>query len=784
MTETDGFAVSNTGEITGLIGSYSNSIPNNCIYTPGTADNTMNVLRETRSANIDVGAGIGQIGLNDIDNWPFIQLYNLNPTGNVVVQYNKGGGVQTTILTFDTVDQFANMELDSTVYPLSAQVYATITDVWLNIDPTDEDSWTFQTNTANPATMYQMFDEHGAAQGDSVVGGAIDIQPVASDLMCEDNCILLLEPNSQGPGVNIVTIQDNEDTQIFLSGDPESISSAHTSQISSGTYPITITEQSSRSGVFVTYDEADVSTLRITNTASAGSSASIDYNEAPLTILVGTPPPEPPISESTYFKLVGVESHSQNLYGAHDVDVANGFAYIPAISSNRLSVVDVSDVTDPAVVGTVFNMNSMTVPNQVKVVENYAYVNSQVGRALTVIDVSSPFHPFIHSFVDYPNALSYPVSLDIENNYAFVGDGLHPDILVIDISDVSNPMIANEFSVPDVQNTRTVDVKNNLLYVVEQSVTLDDNSLSIIDISDKLNPLVLGHLDDSLLFNSHSVHVEEDYAYVLSLGASQLVIIDISDKSNPFIVGSVRDGQTMGGANSVQVIGDFAFVTSWHSNSITMIDVSDKTAPVIIDSLTLSDNDDRPRSLQIVDNYAYITASHTNALFVVEITFPAPVFCNDLTIDELISSGVYNVIDNRDGHLDGTTIKGTNGDDLILASEAGNDIRAKKGNDCVIGGAGSDQLRGGNGDDMIFGLDGNDRIIGGNNNDILYGGEGNDRISGSKHNDQLFGENGDDVVNGGNGDDSLSCGDGTDKANGGKGTDTATADCETVRKVP
>ncbi len=48
--------------------------------------------------------------------WPFIQLYDLNPTGNVVIQYNKGGGVQTTTLTFDTVDQFAKASLDKAVY--------------------------------------------------------------------------------------------------------------------------------------------------------------------------------------------------------------------------------------------------------------------------------------------------------------------------------------------------------------------------------------------------------------------------------------------------------------------------------------------------------------------------------------------------------------------------------------------------------------------------------------------------------------------------------------------
>ena len=53
-------------------------------------------------------------------------------------------------------------------------------------------------------------------------------------------------------------------------------------------------------------------------------------------------------------------------------------------------------------------------------------------------------------------------------------------------------------------------------------------------------------------------------------------------------------------------------------------------------------------------------------------------FCNDMTVDELIASGNYNVIDNRDGHLNGSVISGTNGDDLILASDAGNVIKGKE----------------------------------------------------------------------------------------------------------
>jgi hypothetical protein len=137
----------------------------------------MNVLRETKDINTSV-PGTNPPGITTTS-WPFIQLYSFNPTGNVVVQYNKGGGVQSTTLTFDSVDQFAGASLDRAVYPQGAQVHATITDLWLNIDPTDEDSWTFGTtgtgNKAAATTNYQVFDENGNQAGDAIAGGVINI---------------------------------------------------------------------------------------------------------------------------------------------------------------------------------------------------------------------------------------------------------------------------------------------------------------------------------------------------------------------------------------------------------------------------------------------------------------------------------------------------------------------------------------------------------------------------------------------------------------------------------
>lgn len=106
-------------------------------------------------------------------------------------------------------------------------------------------------------------------------------------------------------------------------------------------------------------------------------------------------------------------------------------------------------------------------------------------------------------------------------------------------------------------------------------------------------------------------------------------------------------------------------------------------------------------------------------------------------------------------------LKGTNGNDLIIAFEGDDTVDGSNGDDCIIGGDGNDKLDGSNGNDIILGGAGDDKINASNGNDKVYAGEGNDTIDGS---------NGDDYIIGGLG---------TDNAKGGNGTDTCEAETKT-----
>ena len=72
-----------------------------------------------------------------------IQAFDFTEASDIDIELENSSGSQAVSLTFDTVEDYASLALDRDVYPLEAHVHITITDTWLNIDPTAEDEWVF-----------------------------------------------------------------------------------------------------------------------------------------------------------------------------------------------------------------------------------------------------------------------------------------------------------------------------------------------------------------------------------------------------------------------------------------------------------------------------------------------------------------------------------------------------------------------------------------------------------------------------------------------------------------
>jgi Ca2+-binding RTX toxin-like protein len=89
------------------------------------------------------------------------------------------------------------------------------------------------------------------------------------------------------------------------------------------------------------------------------------------------------------------------------------------------------------------------------------------------------------------------------------------------------------------------------------------------------------------------------------------------------------------------------------------------------------------------------------------------------------------------------------------------------GQDIIYGNGGGDSISGGGGDDSLDGGTGGDTLDGGTGNDTLIGGVGNDTLLGKDGTDTLIGGTGDDLLTGGEGADSylFNLGDGNDTIN-------------------
>ncbi len=98
----------------------------------------------------------------------------------------------------------------------------------------------------------------------------------------------------------------------------------------------------------------------------------------------------------------------------------------------------------------------------------------------------------------------------------------------------------------------------------------------------------------------------------------------------------------------------------------------------------------------------------------------------------------------------------------VAGTEEADRLRGTRGDDVIVAGAGRDHVRGGGGDDLICLGAGEDRAWGGHGGDRIVGGAGGDRVGGGPGRDRLLGRSGPDRLRGGRGRDRCVKGSGRD----------------------
>ena len=269
-SETSGVAIPGDNGITGSTNGLKNF--SDCTGSPTTPKPVQNhVVRKPKILNPGgVGVSVGQTGI-DPDTWPIIQLYNftspgdLTPSNKVQINYYKGGVVPDSVtLTFQSFSS-PSIKVSSQEFPLGGQVSGTLTDPLLNIDPTDEDSWTWNTAPGKEALFYMVFDEDGNNDANESPG-LVNLGNSLKDLMFTKNGELTV--NLESNGNSIAEFDTNADQPVSLLKDGSN----------SYTRIITFVETAKNTGEFVNVDKFGDSNLDIPANVKTSDKASITYN--------------------------------------------------------------------------------------------------------------------------------------------------------------------------------------------------------------------------------------------------------------------------------------------------------------------------------------------------------------------------------------------------------------------------------------------------------------------------------------------------------------------------
>jgi hypothetical protein len=250
-----------------------------------------NVVREARAlSNGTTTDFYGNIALGP-NLWPLIQIYDFSDEQTVDIVYEKGGADETVQLTFDTTDGTASAVVDRDHWGLGHEINLTITDVQYNIDPTDEDVWTFAADPSTATTYYALFTENGTVDSETNNTAISNDANQMSGTWGMDTGVLIIDRNGpentdgQALANNVIDYQDNGD-QIVTDADADGSTITATAITTDGSDVITLTETGANTGVFTNWDDALKANMFISKDAPRGTQATIDWNDDAQSILV------------------------------------------------------------------------------------------------------------------------------------------------------------------------------------------------------------------------------------------------------------------------------------------------------------------------------------------------------------------------------------------------------------------------------------------------------------------------------------------------------------------
>ncbi len=342
------------------------------------------------------------------------------------------------------------------------------------------------------------------------------------------------------------------------------------------------------------------------------------------------------------------------------IAVIGSFAYLVDTTKWNLTIVDVSDPSNPRQVG---YFSAKEVPGNVSqfgISPMFSEVRACGNRlclaarqdGLVILDVSNPVQPTFAGHFD----TSAASGLASRGNMVYLVDDMD-GVYMLDISTPDRPSqvgmlptVVGEFELSVHEfGERGVAVQDNLVFVTDPAygLTLVDVSsgaplrvgryqtplpdllvavrvegkyayvvgrnggFRVVDVSDPTTPHEVYYDDkrkDLYLQDPSGLVVEGGYAYV-SDSNYPLRIYDVSDPRNPVEVGAVHDPTASDGANDIVLYGQVAYLSGsggpdafYPGNGLWVVDVSDPTQPKAVEFVDVPNEHWR---LALYDHYLY-----------------------------------------------------------------------------------------------------------------------------------------------------------------------------------
>ena len=307
----------------------------------------------------------------------------------------------------------------------------------------------------------------------------------------------------------------------------------------------------------------------------------------------------------------GVFVEGNNVY-------VSGFGDSLNTSSSMLKIIDITQITDPAVLGTYYtdNIGTNYLESGKSIFKSGNFIYMATDKGLRIIDITNLGNPILRS--------NYR-TIDDESKVSVIGDYayLASAGLVLSIVDIANPNYLKEtgyvnLTRDDYSGFIDMSVNNGYAYVAQHSLTnSDSDGVSIVDISNPVLPVEKSyyHID-----RVEKLTAWDNYLYTYGHDDT-LRIIDASDPEFPFEVNKYyfRDW-TPGYITGIKADNNYLYIST--GNGFLILNKQNPTDLGLAGLFETSNNNIAPLgNFNINNNYAYLTSDE--GILVLDISNPA-----------------------------------------------------------------------------------------------------------------------------------------------------------------